>query len=98
MLPGLVRGGDHIHMPLQEQGSRFPPTLQPGDQVRAFRGIAHQQRIEARCLQEAIDIADALRLIAGRVGGIEADQTLKQLLRAVMDIRRCGHDEPPCMR
>jgi len=78
-LPVLPRSGDDVDVPLEEQRSPVPLAGQARDEVGPPRLARVDLGLDARVLEQAADELHALRLVPGRVRGVESDQPPEQL-------------------
>ena len=76
--PGL--GRDHVDVAVEQQRGRSPVAAgQAGDQVGPARGRRQHLRLDPGPAQGVGQEGHALGLVAGRVGGVEAQQRPQQL-------------------
>jgi hypothetical protein len=78
--PAAGLGRDHVDVAVQQQRGRAPVAAgQAGDQVGPARGRRQHLGLDTGPAQGVGQEGDALGLVAGRVGGVEAHQGLQQL-------------------
>jgi hypothetical protein len=85
MGPLLAHGGDHVHMTVEHERGSIAIAFQAGYQVGTLGGARNQDGLKASLLEQAIDIFNAGAFVAGRVGGVEADQVLEQFSGPLVD-------------
>ena len=68
-----------------EQRRRVASARKPGNQVGTARRLGEQGRGQPGALQQVADIVNAIGLVAGRVGGVEADERAQNINGALMD-------------
>src|SRR5439155_24944143 len=90
VLPRLTGRRDDVDVAVEEEGRSGAAAAGTRDQVRAFRLARVDAGLEAGVAQEALDERDAFALVAGRVGRVEADETLEKLGRRTPDLGRLG--------
>jgi hypothetical protein len=81
MLPRLAGGSNHVYVAVEQKGWGVALTLQPGYQVGAVRGTSDDRAVAPSFSKQVGYIGDAFPFIAGRVGGVEADEPLQKLHR-----------------
>ena len=74
MRPTLPRRRDHVDVPVQQQRRRLARARQACDEVRARLVPRDELRVDSRVRQQPLHVGDALALVPGRVGRVEADQ------------------------
>jgi hypothetical protein len=78
--PATGLGRDHVHVAVQQQrGLRPVAAGQAGDQVGPARRRRQDLGLDPGPAQGVGQELDTLGLVAGRVGGVEADQGPQQL-------------------
>jgi hypothetical protein len=85
MLPVLPLHGNDVYMALQEQRWRLVTTLQPREQIGTLRVLGEDLRLITTIAQHLIDPLHALALVTRRIGGVEADESLEQLYRTLVE-------------
>ena len=74
----LVRlGGDHVGVAEQKQGRFRAPGVEAGRDVSPARRRFRDQRLEPLPPQDAGDVPGRLGFVAGRIGGVDAQQVLQ---------------------
>jgi len=77
---------------VEEEGRSGAAAAEPRDQVRAFRLARVDAGLEAGVAQEALDERDAFALVAGRVGRVEAEETLEKPSYSFRNARKLGFE------
>jgi hypothetical protein len=85
MLPVLPLHGHDVYMALQKQRGSIVTTLQPCEQVGTLGVPGEDLRLIATVAKHLVDPLDAPAFVARRVGGVEADESLEQLYRTLVD-------------
>jgi len=70
-----------VHVGHEEHGLLGTAAAQPGDDGRAQRRGLEQSRLDASPTQSLHEILRELKLVAGRIGRVEADQRSQVLDR-----------------
>ncbi len=78
-------GGDDVDVSLQQQRRRAALALQARDEARPVGLGCHDLHLAAQLLEQPAHPVDALALVAGRVGRVEAQQPREQLGGAILD-------------
>lgn len=89
ILPGLVRGGHHVYVAVEQQRRRITSPGQAGNEIRAGRVASENGGLDSYVRQQAIYVTDAFRFIARWVSGVEANEFLQQFDWTLID-RRFG--------
>jgi hypothetical protein len=72
-------------MSLQKQRRRIVTTLQPREQIGTLGLLGEDLRLVTTVAQQLVDPLDALAFVTRRVGGVEAEWSLEQLYRTLVD-------------
>jgi hypothetical protein len=86
--PRLGLDGDDVEVCGQQQRRLFARTLQARDHVLALGGLADERRRQPRPREEVGEVLGRRRLVARRVGRVDAQKRLQVPDRLVAEIGR----------
>ena len=74
----LRLGDDDIHVGHEQERRELAGATQPRDEVAATRLLLEQDRFDPFGAQHSRDVRGAGRFVAGRIGGVDAEEVLQE--------------------